>query len=81
MIDTTYIAPGAVALVVLRPAQLMKSSMGEMLPVEVATAAGLKYLGIDPAGSLRDGRYQFLNPRLAPQVQIITPGPQLAILR
>src|SRR4051794_33307867 len=48
-IDTTYITPGAVALVVLRPAQLMKSKAGEMLPVEVATAAGLKYLGIDPA--------------------------------
>ncbi len=49
MIDTTYVPPGAVALAVLRPAQLMKSSMGELLPVEVATAAGLKYLGIDPA--------------------------------
>jgi|SRR3954469_19173813 hypothetical protein len=49
MIDTTYVTSGAVALAVLRPAQLMKSKMGEMLPVEVATAAGLKYLGIDPA--------------------------------
>jgi hypothetical protein len=49
MIDTTYVTPGAVALAVLRPAQLMKSRMGELLPVEVATAAGLKYLGIDPA--------------------------------
>src|SRR5436190_1398789 len=49
MIDTTYVTPGAVALVVLRPAQLMKSKAAEMLPVEVATAAGLKYLGIDPA--------------------------------
>ena len=49
MIDTTYVTPGAVAMAVLRPAQLMKSKAGEMLPVEVATAAGLKYLGIDPA--------------------------------
>src|SRR4051812_43591578 len=49
MIDTTYVTPGAVALVVLRPAQLMKSKAAELLPVEVATAAGLKYLGIDPA--------------------------------
>src|SRR5215213_7598208 len=49
MIDTTYVTPGAVALVVLRPAQLMKSNTAAMLPVEVATAAGLKYLGIDPA--------------------------------
>ncbi len=48
-IDTNYVAPGAVALVVLRPAQLMKSPMAEFLPTEVATAAGLKYLGIDPA--------------------------------
>jgi type II secretory pathway pseudopilin PulG len=48
-IDTTYVAPGAVVMVVLRPAQLMKSNTGQLLPVEVATAAGLKYLGIDPA--------------------------------
>lgn len=48
-IDTTYVTPGAVALAVVRPAQLMKSKLGETLPVEVATAAGLKYLGIDPA--------------------------------
>ena len=49
MIDTTYVTPGAVVMAVVRPAQLMKSKAGEMLPVEVATAAGLKYLGIDPA--------------------------------
>jgi hypothetical protein len=48
-IDTTYVTQGAVVMVVLRPAQLMKSKAGEMLPVEVATAAGLKFLGIDPA--------------------------------
>jgi type II secretory pathway pseudopilin PulG len=48
-IDTTYVTPGAVVMAVLRPAQLMKSKAGQMLPVEVATAAGLKYLGIDPA--------------------------------
>src|SRR5689334_13306343 len=48
-IDTTYVTQGAVAMVVLRPAQLMKSTMGQLLPVEVATAAGIKYLGIDPA--------------------------------
>src|SRR4051812_21507814 len=47
-IDTTYLTPGAVVMAVVRPAQLMKSKAGEMLPVEVATAAGLKYLGIDP---------------------------------
>ncbi len=47
-IDTTYVSPGAVAIVVLRPAQIMSSPMAEMLPTEVASAAGLKYLGIDP---------------------------------
>src|SRR4051794_26550335 len=46
-IDTTYVTPGAVAMAVLRPSQLMKSKAGEMLPLEVATAAGLKFLGID----------------------------------
>jgi hypothetical protein len=48
-IDTTYVTPGAVMIAVVRPSQLMKSKAGEMLPVEVATAAGIKYLGIDPA--------------------------------
>jgi hypothetical protein len=35
MIDTTYVTPGAVVMAVVRPAQLMKSKMGEVLPVEV----------------------------------------------
>jgi hypothetical protein len=48
-IDTKFVLPGAAALVVLRPSQIMKSPTSEMLPVEVATAAGLKYLGVDPA--------------------------------
>ncbi len=48
-IDTTYVSPSASAVVVLRPAQLMSSKVAEMLPTEVATAAGLKYLGFDPA--------------------------------
>ncbi len=48
-IDTTYVTPTASVVVVLRPAQIMKSPMSELLPVEVATAAGLKYLGVDPA--------------------------------
>jgi hypothetical protein len=48
-IDTTYVTETAAAVAVLRPAQLMKSKAGEMLPIEVATAAGTKYLGIDPA--------------------------------
>jgi hypothetical protein len=48
-IDTKYVMPGTVALAVLRPAQIMKSPMSELLPTEVATAAGIKYLGMDPA--------------------------------
>jgi type II secretory pathway pseudopilin PulG len=48
-IDTTYVTSTAVVMAVLRPAQLMKSKAGEMLPVEVATAAGMTYLGINPA--------------------------------
>jgi hypothetical protein len=49
MIDTKYVSPTAVALVALRPAQIMTNPMAEMLPTEVASAAGLKYLGFDPA--------------------------------
>lgn len=49
VLDTKYIAPGAAVVIAFRPAQLMKSPSSELLPVEVATAAGLKYLGIDPA--------------------------------
>lgn len=48
-IDTTYVTPTAIAMAVVRPAQLLKSQFAEVLPTEVATAAGLKYLGFDPA--------------------------------
>jgi hypothetical protein len=48
-IDLSYVSPGAVVIVILRPAQIMSSQMAEMLPTEVASAAGLKYLGFDPA--------------------------------
>jgi len=48
-IDTRFVTPSAAALIVLRPAQLMKAPIAEMLPTEVASAAGLQYLGIDPA--------------------------------
>jgi hypothetical protein len=48
-IDTTYVSPNAIAIVVLRPAQIMTAPMAELLPTEVATAAGLKYLGFDPS--------------------------------
>ncbi len=49
MIDTTYVSPAAAALIALRPAQIMTSPMAEMLPTEVASAAGMTYLGFDPA--------------------------------
>lgn len=48
-IDTTYVTPQAIAVIVLRPAQIMAAPMAEMLPTEVASAAGLKYFGFDPA--------------------------------
>jgi hypothetical protein len=43
------VASNASILVVLRPAQIMTSPVAQMLPTEVATAAGRQYLGIDPA--------------------------------
>jgi hypothetical protein len=48
-IDTTYVSASAIGIVVLRPAQIMSAPMAELLPTEVASAAGLKYLGFDPA--------------------------------
>ena len=48
-LDLSYVSPNASVLLVIRPAQLMASPFGQAFPVEVATAAGLKYAGIDPA--------------------------------
>ncbi len=48
-IDTTYVSPTAIAMADIRPAQVLKSPFAELLPVEVASAAGVKYLGFDPA--------------------------------
>jgi hypothetical protein len=48
-IDTTYIAPSAAVILIVRPAQIMSAPLAELLPTEVASAAGLTYLGIDPA--------------------------------
>jgi hypothetical protein len=47
-LDTTYVSPTAAVIAVLRPAQLIGSPLGQVFPVEVASAAGLKYLGVDP---------------------------------
>jgi hypothetical protein len=48
-LDTRYVAPNATAIVVVRPAQLVSMPLAELLPTEVASAAGLAYAGIDPA--------------------------------
>jgi hypothetical protein len=50
MIDTTYVSSTAIVVASFRPAQLMTAPIAEMLPTEVFTAAGLQYLGFDPAG-------------------------------
>ncbi len=48
-VDTRFCTPQTVAVAYLQPQRLMESPAAELLPTEVATAAGLKYLGIDPA--------------------------------
>lgn len=47
-LDLSYISPDAVAAIVLHPRRLLTSPELEMLPIEVAVAAGKEYLGIDP---------------------------------
>ena len=47
-IDTRYISPNAAIVVVLRPAQLLASPIAQALPVEIVSAAGLRYFGFDP---------------------------------
>jgi hypothetical protein len=49
MIDTSYVPPTAIGVVVFRPAQIMSAPIAELLPIEVLTAAGQQYLGFDPA--------------------------------
>ncbi len=49
MIDTRFVSPNAAIVVVLRPAQIMAAPIAQIFPVEVATAAGLQYMGFDPA--------------------------------
>jgi len=48
-IDTRYISQNAAVVIVLRPAQLLAAPVAQLFPVEIATAAGQKYLGFDPA--------------------------------
>ncbi len=47
--EARYIAPTAVAVLIFRPAQVLSSEIAELLPTEVATAAGTAFLGINPA--------------------------------
>ncbi len=48
-VDTSYIPYDAVAAIVLHPKRVLTSPKFEMWPVEIATAAGIENLGIDPA--------------------------------
>jgi mono/diheme cytochrome c family protein len=49
MIDTKYVSPTAIAVVALRPAQILSAPIAELLPREVLTAVGQQYFGFDPA--------------------------------
>ena len=71
MIDTTYVSPTAVALISLRPAQILKHQMAEMLPTEVASAAGMKYLGFDPADVDEVIASGEINPQGAPEWAVV----------
>jgi len=48
-VDTTYVMPTASVIISARPAQFLAAPMAQLLPVEVAAAAGLAYAGFDPA--------------------------------
>ncbi|HEY4234561.1 MAG TPA: DUF1559 domain-containing protein [Lacipirellulaceae bacterium] len=48
-LDLTYVSPQAVIVAAIRPRQLLTSSATSLAPVEVASAAGIEYLGSDPA--------------------------------
>jgi type II secretory pathway pseudopilin PulG len=47
--DLTYISPQAVVVAAFRPKQILTSPATSLMPVEIASAAGLQYLGNDPA--------------------------------
>ncbi|TWT77381.1 hypothetical protein Pla123a_20420 [Posidoniimonas polymericola] len=52
-IDPAYLTPQTMAAASLRPQQVLTDPNLQMLPIEVAQAAGLKYLGIDPTHASR----------------------------
>jgi hypothetical protein len=45
-IDTSYVSPTAMAVLAIRPAQIMNTPMAQLLPIELFTA----YFGFDPSG-------------------------------
>ncbi len=47
-LDLSYCTPGACVALVVHPRRLLTAPEMTMLPIEVATAAGLEHLGIDP---------------------------------
>ena len=47
--DLGYISPQAIVVAAIRPRQLLTSPALALTPVEVVAAAGLEYLGYDPA--------------------------------
>ncbi|MBN1912103.1 MAG: DUF1559 domain-containing protein [Pirellulales bacterium] len=48
-LNLTYVTPGTFATAVVHPRRLLTAPEMQMLPVEVASAAGKQELGIDPA--------------------------------
>lgn len=47
-LDTRYVSPNAAIVAVLRPSQILASPIAQVFPIEVVSAAGLKFLGFDP---------------------------------
>ncbi len=48
-IDLRYLAPKSAVVAVVRPSQILASPFAQVFPVEVASAAAMKYLGFDAA--------------------------------
>jgi hypothetical protein len=46
--ELKYVVPGAVVMVIAKPAQILNSAAAEMFPIEVLQAASLKEIGLDP---------------------------------
>jgi hypothetical protein len=46
-LDVTYVSPNSAVLLVMRPAQILASPIAQTFPLEVASAAAVKYVGFD----------------------------------